>query len=551
MSELMKTLESRYTKLRAAREPFMPWWKDLSVSFMPAKGRFFSGDKNMANRRGSQSLNNRGIMAARIFASGLAAGTTNPAMPWFGLKTVDSDLMTYLPIKEHLFQVEELIRDVMLQSNMYQVLPMGYSEFGAFGGSALLLDEDFKDVVRGYPYTVGEYMLGMSARNQVDTIYSERQMTVGQMVSRFGIKKVSTTVRSLYNNNQLEADVPLVHVIEPNDDRISGSSTAINMPWRSIYYEKGEKTILSISGYNEFPVVAPRYSVTAGDVYGTSCPGMIALGDNRQLQVEERRKAEGIDKQVNPPIQAPGSMRNTVVSTLPGGINFYTAMGGAEKIESLYNVNLNLNDLHNDILAVSDRIDEAFYVQLFQRLINSTRRDMTATEVNSIESEKMLMLGPVLNQQNVELNNPLISRIYSMLARGGLLPPAPIELEGQPLKVEYVSVLAQAQKMAGISMIEQVIGFVGNLSTVSPEAIDNLDVDEAINEYANIIGAAPKIIKSRDEVSQLRQQRADQQAQEQRIAMMVQGAESAKTASETPTGDGSTLLQDIQNAAGA
>ena len=53
---------------------------------------------------------------------------------------------------------------------------------------------------------------------------------------------------------------------------------------------------------------------------------------------------------------------------------------------------------------------------------------------------------------NDELLDPLIDRTFAIMLRVGLIPPPPQQLQGQSIKVEYTSILAQAQKLLGISL---------------------------------------------------------------------------------------------------
>jgi hypothetical protein len=110
-----------------------------------------------------------------------------------------------------------------------------------------------------------------------------------------------------------------------------------------------------------------------------------------------------------------------------------------------------------------------------------------------------------------------------------------------PLKIEYISVLAQAQRMVGITAIEQSVGFIGNIAALFPEAKDKLNVDEAIDQYTDMLGTPPKIIRSDDMAGKIRAERAQQQAamiQAQNAAAAVQGA---KVLSETDTGGNNAL----------
>ena len=71
---------------------------------------------------------------------------------------------------------------------------------------------------------------------------------------------------------------------------------------------------------------------------------------------------------------------------------------------------------------------------------------MTATEIVERHEEKLLMIGPVIERLHNELLEPLIDRTFAYLVKANALPPAPPELQGMDLSVEFVSILAQAQQ---------------------------------------------------------------------------------------------------------
>ena len=117
------------------------------------------------------------------------------------------------------------------------------------------------------------------------------------------------------------------------------------------------------------------------------------------------------------------------------------------------------------------------------------------------------------------------------------------------LRVEYISILAQAQRLVGVGAIERVVSFVGNLASVKPDAVDKIDTDEAIDEYADIVQAPPGVVRSNDEANQLRQERAQQAAQAEAAAMSQSAAQSAKLLSETDTSTENGLT-DVMNQLG-
>ena len=188
-----------------------------------------------------------------------------------------------------------------------------------------------------------------------------------------------------------------------------------------------------------------------------------------------------------------------------------------------------------DIQEVQNRVQRGFYADLFAMMINSDRRQMTATEVVERHEEKLVLLGPVLQRINVELLDPLLEDVFEYALEGGLLPPIPEALEGQDLEVEYVSLLAQAQQAVAASSLERVLGFAGNMVAVFPDIVDGIDADEALRQYSDILGTSPDVIISSDDLAAKRQARAQEQQATQAMEMGSQAAQSAKVLSETDT----------------
>ena len=122
--------------------------------------------------------------------------------------------------------------------------------------------------------------------------------------------------------------------------------------------------------------------------------------------------------------------------------------------------------------------------------------NMTAAEVAERHQEKMLVLGPVLERLKNELLDPLIDRAFALLYRQGLLPPAPESVQGLKMKVEYVSLIARAQKAAGLSSLVQGINYAATLAAANPQVADRVDYNRALEEGLNALGVAPALLKN-------------------------------------------------------
>lgn len=558
-------LEQLRAQLELDRASFLSHWRECGDHILPRRPRFVVTDANRGDRKNLKIVDSTPTLAARILRAGLMSGVTSPARPWFKLGIQGIKASEQGPVKYYLDQTAELLRFAFDRSGLYRALPVVYGDLGTFGTSALFIEEDMENFMRFMPVPIGSYFLGADARNKVVVFIRDFRMTVRQLVEEFGRQPdgkinwdiLSQEVYSLWNAKNTETWIDVCHVVRPNpefDSRRFGSKR-----FESVYYERGTTghqsgnimtgdtgKILRTRGYDHFPVLCPRWETTGEDVYGTDCPGMTALGDIKQLQIQEKRIAQAVEKQINPPMVAPTSMRNQKASILPGDITYIDEQQNGGGFRTAHEVNLRIDTVEAKQAQIRDRINKSFYADLFLMISELDRRQITATEIAERKEEKLLALGPVLEQLNQDLLDPLIDIAFEFLNRQGMLPPPPPEIQGADIKVEYISVMAQAQKLVGLQAIDRVIGMAGNIAQAKPEVLDKIDADQIIDIVADLVSVPQGIVKSDAEVAQIRQARADAQ-QAQMAAQQAQAmAQTAQSLSQTNTQD-KNALTDLMN----
>lgn len=556
---LRERFERRKSDLKIERTNFDPHYKELAEFVQPRRGRFFTQDRNRGGDRYSAIINSKATQAHRVARSGLLAGSMSPASPWFELGTLDEDLNHYQPVREWFYHARKVLLAIFANSNMYSSAATTLGEMILFATGAEIHVDDFEDVARFYPLTVGSYWIGQDDRQVINTLVREWELTTSQMLSKFGLDNVSQSVKNAYDRGSYDSWFPVTHITEPNDDYSGSNPLATRKRFRSCYYEAGntdKNQVLRDSGFDTFPAYAPRWDTTGEDVYGTDCPGMVALGDVKGLQIEERRKAQAIDIMVRPPMSGPASVRNVPVDQLPGGLTIYDG-NGQQKLEPLYTVTPQLQEMRLDIKAVEERIDHAFYVHLFRAISDMQGvQPRNQLELQKRDQERLLELGPALEHLHSEYLAKKVSRTFDQAAKAGIFQPAPPELQGKSVHTKFISSLAMAQRSVAAGAIERLSTFVAGLIPFAAGAADKFNADAAVDTYAEVIGAPPTLIVSDDEVAARRQQRAQQEQAQQRIAAAgaaadaaQKGAGAAQALGNTPTGGGSsTLLQNISDA---
>lgn len=552
------------------RSSFDSHWQQIADLVRPRRVRFYQSDRNRGDKRSQNIIDSTARFASRTLSSGLHAGLTSPARPWMKLTTPDPDLAEFGSVKAWLHLVTQRMLTVFAQTNLYNVLPVVYGDMGDFGTAGMSILEDTKDLFRAYSYPIGSFAIGIDRRGIATTFVNEYEMTVRQIVQEFGVgddgrsvdwTKLSSTVKNLWDAGQYEAPVPVTWIVLPNDYRDDAKLGSKFLPWSSCHFEQGQtglmngKQFLRESGFKEFPLMCPRWDVITNDAYGTDCPGMSALGDVKQLQLEQRKKGQLLQKAVDPPLKGPSHLRTRKISLLPGDFTATDTRDGQQGLQPIHEVRLEgFQHITADIQDVRYSIQRAYYEDLFLMLANSDNRlgadRPTAREIDERHEEKLLALGPVLERTNDELLDPIVERVYAMMERAGLLPEPPAELHGVTLDVEYTSILHQAQKLVSVSVQDRFVQSVVGMAATVPDVLDKVDFSRIVDNYGEQLGVDPRVIRPTEEANQRiaqREQAMQQQAQAQQ-AQQLAGA--AAAAGAKPVAPDSALDRVVSQMAG-
>jgi hypothetical protein len=270
---------------------------------------------------------------------------------------------------------------------------------------------------------------------------------------------------------------------------------------------------------------------------------MDALPDQKQLQLEQRRKAQAIDKMVNPPLVADVQLKNQPASLLPGGMTYLQgyAANGKPAISSIYDTHaFPIQGITEDITLVQTRLGKTFFNDVLMTASQfETRSNVTAVEWNMRKSESMVALGPALDRIDYECLGPTIDRVFDIATRAGILPPAPPEIQGQMININYVSMLKQAQDATAASGIQSLLQLGGELEGIKPGSLMNIDIDYALDKFSALNNNDPKLIRSPAVLAQMRADEAQQQQAAQQAAMAEQLSKSAGNLAQiAPQGTG-------------
>lgn len=506
------------------RRPFEADAKEIASYAQPARSRFLASDTNKGRIPNRGLSNSHGIFAFRTLQGGMTSGLSSASRPWFALGTYDEALMEDREVKEYLADVERRMYAFIAQTNFYGAVKTGYLEMGLFGTEACVMVEHPSEGAVCHQLTFGEYWIGLGSALTPEALYRDCAMSVLQAVQRFGLNGVSRRVRDLYDRSSYETIVQFYNAIEKNDEVDPRRADFRGKEWRSVYWEEGDgdkNRLADQRGYDEQPFWAPRWDTTGADAWGQG-PGHDALPDLRELQLQSRRKAEATDLHVWPEMVVSSKVK---LKRQPRSVVNTADVDATRSVHVPHQIPYQtLGVIGEDIRSCKESLNQATYADLFMAITNMNGiQPRNVEEIASRNEEKLTQLGPVIERVNNEKLEVAIDRVFGIMQRARLLPPAPEAMRRAPqLKIEYVSILTQLQRMVGIGPIERTMGFVGANVGLFPELRFKIDPFELIDEYARRAGAPPKLLRSNEDAQE------DQEAE----AQAAQAAQMAEMASK-------------------
>jgi hypothetical protein len=430
---------------------------------------------------------------------------------------------------------------VLLKSGFYGITSGSvFPDLIGFGTAGVLAEEDARTIVRWKPIPLGQYWLAANADGEVDTIYREFKLTVGQLVGEFGLEACSDQVKDQYRRGQYDVENKLLHVVEPNrrdeqtgfEGQRAGRWGWEGMAWRSVWMEAACNALhsryLRTAGYRDFPAIVPRWGRTQPeDVYGTG-PAFEALPDIKQLQTMTRRKLQMVEKQSAPPLTGPDLLK--IPSQIPGSYTAMPASSSADRVTPIYVPDHGaVNQVREDITELRYMIREGLFADLWRIITDDDRAQRsTAEEVRAKREERLLQLGPVGTNIEEEYLRKVVDRAYNLAERAGFIPEPPPELDGVELKVEFLSIMSEAQRAQQIPAIERTAAFILSLAQIDQEVLDTADGDKFAERYAEVAGLPPDLLRTPEGREALRRARAEQQQAQAQGAAMQAAAAGAK-----------------------
>ena len=358
-------------------------------------------------------------------------------------------------------------------------------------------------------------------------------MTLEQLVEQFE-SALDENMKQRADKNP-DDTVKVLHVVEPGKTGRKYDSTYILND--GMVNENSKTQILDEGGFDYFPYLVWRFRKNSDETYGRG-PAMDALCDVEMQNHQARTMADAAQRAVDPPWLAHESMRGKIKLN-PRAITYWDQFvpGGNPMVPlqagGAYPLGIDQMERRAAIIRKHFRSD------FFSYLLGTEGGKLrTATEVNAVEAQKAAVLGSTIGRINKELFEPVIHNMFTIEYLAKRLPAPPREiapLMGMPLEIEYTGPLAQKQRQYLRSQgILDGAQAGASMAQVAPQVLDIFDWDFIAREGAEANGMPAKGFRDAKQVQQMRQMRAQQQAQMQAAQLQLEQAKVNPALSKAP-----------------
>ena len=524
----VKDIIRRYEGLKADRMLWEPFFRDVRDYIRPRKQGVDSSSHISGERHTNKLFDSSAPEASRLMAMSMQNALVPQSVVWFGLGIPAGHQLSELnrdpAVKRWFHDVTQKMFFSMHESNFYTSIGEAFLDFTSFGTINLLLEENdsYNENFGGLVFTsipVGQFVFAEDKRGQPDTVFWEYTFTARQAKQMFGMRKLPDKVKKACKDKPDEK-FTFVRALMPRDDYKSGSQDALQKRYASLDIYLESKTLVRESGFDELPYVIGRFEKSSGELWGRS-PADIAMPDIKTINKIRELELKGLATAVHPPLIAPDQGIIGTFRMTPSAINYSRE---PERFKFLrFEGRFDLSSLKADELKKSIR-----GIFLADQLVLPEKLNMTAEEVATVREQIQKLLGPTVARFESEVLTPLLLRSFGLMSRAGILPPAPPALaELDEIEVSYVGQLAKNQKIQDVTSIQRWLGVAANMASFSPDVLDLIDMDEALQIIGERMAVPNEIMRSQEEIAQLRQQRQQQMQMQEQLAQASQVAEGA------------------------
>lgn len=501
-------LIQKQAHLDSERSLFENHWAEVAPVVFTRQDDFFNKFQRQGERRTREKFDDTATLALDHGAAAIEGVVSPRGQLWHGIgfpEEIEEDQASQEwgdALTKFLFR-----KRYSAESNFASQLHECYMSLLAFGTAVMIVEDMLDGTIRYKSSHIGEHYYMENARGTVDINYRKYELTALQASQKFKDKTPEKILKCL--EKEPAKKMEFLHVVKPDED----NETDQDFISYHVCIEGSE--LIDVGSFRTFPYIISRWTTSPNEIYGRS-PAMSVLSEIKMLNAMRKTDIKARHMAVDPPILAADQHTIRKFSMKPGALNYGSLDANGNPLVRPYTSGVNINASNDGTEQSREFINRAFFLNLFQILVDAPQ--MTATEVLQRAQEKGQLLTPTAGRQMSELLEPMIMREISIYETYGIfedgqmleVPEAVKSVDGA-FNIKYTNPLSRMQLADEALGVERTVQTLVSVAQASPEAAANLErVDW--REYGDIVreanGAPSKLFKSDEELEEIAQAKA-------------------------------------------
>ena len=534
MAKQIDELMDRLDHMKSVRHNSEHAWQEISDLMMPFRGDITT-TRTEGARRVTPVFDSTAMQAADTFVNFIKSAVIPSNVDWLKLEAPtpyenDVDIQKVLDITAN------RILKALSDSNFYMQATSYLRDFAILGNGSMYVSENKPQ--RNYD---GSTFGGLNfeavpiARMWWDIGADQRasmKVRMFEMPARDAYKffggQPGAYAEMLLKTGDTMGKVTYYHFCYENENDVpKGLKSKTTKKFVSQFVcTDMQPEIVRESGYDYAPYIVSRWMVVDGEVYGRG-RGHLARPDAKGINELRRQILVAAGKDLAPVLM----VENDSVVNLDISPNGLMVTRPPVKLNPSY-LRSESNYQVADMIAREDReqIRKAFMGDVFE---DPETQPRSAEESRQRQSRVLQKMAAPAEVMSYEFLTPLINSVMELMNRGGALPELAALSQEMDLDLEakYQSPVFTAQKASNTFKVQAFLErrLMMFQATQDPVWLDDVDYD-AVTAYDGKVSDVPaEIFRSPEEILQIREARAAQQAMAMQQQMMQQQMQQQQT----------------------
>ena len=518
-------LMSRLTAMKSSRSNHESSWQDISDYMMPFRGDITT-KKARGAKRAKPVFDSTAMIAADHLVNFMKGALLPPSQDWLRI-VPPFDYQQDDTIRKLLDKTAQRVLAALSQSNFYTEATGALRDLIVLGNSTIMVEED---TISAGAYggllfeavPIGRMWWAQGKGSRITMVAREFSMPALDAVRYFD-DPGATALKHVSMGNPME-EVLYYQFCFENEGKVKGGAPSkSNKNYVSVWicYDGMPPAIVRESGYDIPPYVISRLHRVDGEEYGRG-RGHLARADARGLSELRRQILIAAGRDLNPPLMVEDDTM----------VDMDIANGGIVVTRPPVKVAPNFLRSGADYAAADkiarddrDQIRQAF---LSDVLAEPSSQPRSAEESRQRQQRSLQRLASAADIVNNEFLGPVVQSVIGILSRRGELPEGveAASLMGGSISatVKFSSPFFSAQKQGSaqrvMSFLERRLSLMQ--ATQDPSFIEDIHPDR-LREFDMQQSDVPaEIFRTQDEINDIREARAAQEAQAREAEMQQQ-----------------------------